>query len=43
MKPKNTGLDGLSLLSGSSQLRNQTGSPALQADSLPIELCKKSL
>ena len=37
-KPKNTAVGSPSLLRRSSQPRNQTGSPALQADSLPTEL-----
>ena len=37
-KPKNTGVDSLSLLQGIFRIRNQPGSPALQVDSLPAEL-----
>ena len=40
-KPKNTGMGSLSSHIGSSQPRNWTGSPALQADSLPTELSGK--
>ena len=39
-KPKNTGADSLSLLQWIYPGRNRTGSPALQADSLPSELQK---
>ena len=36
-KPKNTGADSLSLLQWIYPGRNRTGSPALQADSLPSD------
>ena len=37
-KPKNIGVGSFPLLQGTSWPRNQAGSPALQADSLPAEL-----